>query len=264
MGSSKGRPLNDEILGKEFRNKQGCSFIVVKYEGANSVTIEFAEPYAYTMKSATKEIKNGCIKNLLFPQVYGVGYLGIGYDSKPVQIEGFDKLVDVYAIWVAMLGRCYSEKVQIKSPSYIGCTVSRVWHNYQNLLVWYKDSMRGKQGYEVDKDILVEGNKLYGPDTCCIIPCEINCFFTATKVTGGRYLTGVQFHSRLNKYEACIGGGSAGKKIYLGVYATEREASEVYKEAKRSLLKGLINKWQDNLDNTVCEALLKLTVKEAH
>lgn len=34
---------------------------------------------------------------------------------------------------------------------------------------------------ELDKDIKVKGNKVYGPDTCLYVPRTINTFFGGTK-----------------------------------------------------------------------------------
>ena len=35
--------------------------------------------------------------------------------------------------------------------------------------------------WAVDKDIIVKGNKIYSPDTCCLVPNYINIVFTKKK-----------------------------------------------------------------------------------
>ena len=46
-------------------------------------------------------------------------------------------------------------------------------------------------GWELDKDILVKGNKIYSPDTCCFVPKEVNTVFTKRQSKRGDYPIGV-------------------------------------------------------------------------
>lgn len=39
------------------------------------------------------------------------------------------------------------------------------------------------KGYELDKDILIKGNRIYSPDTCCFVPSFINRLYTSSKNT---------------------------------------------------------------------------------
>ena len=63
-----------------------------------------------------------------------------------------------------MLQRCLRPR---DFPSYIGCTIVPDWYNFQNFAAWYDDNYIN--GYELDKDTKVLGNRSYGPDTCLFI-----------------------------------------------------------------------------------------------
>lgn len=47
-----------------------------------------------------------------------------------------------------------------------------------------------------------------------------------------------------------------GKRYGLGYYSTEIEAFYAYKEAKENYIKELANKWKDQIDIRVYEALM--------
>lgn len=103
-------------------------------------------------------------KNDLYePSVHGVGFIGEGeYKSR--------KNSKMYGVWSSMIGRCYSPVTQSKQPTYIGCTVAKEWHNFQNFAKWYVENHpKGDVRYHLDKDKLVEGNKVYSPQNCCFI-----------------------------------------------------------------------------------------------
>lgn len=74
-----------------------------------------------------------------------------------------------------MFYRCYDKKYQEKQPTYIGCSVSTEFQNFQNFAEWYyKYKYECNYPLELDKDLLYEGNKIYSPSRCCLIPKEIN------------------------------------------------------------------------------------------
>ena len=71
--------------------------------------------------------------------------------------------------------------------SYKGVEVCEEWYNFQNFAEWCETQkflnakdVKGKS-YQLDKDILVKGNKIYSPDTCCFVPPEINSLFINAK-----------------------------------------------------------------------------------
>lgn len=71
-----------------------------------------------------------------------------------------------------MFSRCYSLAYQRRQPTYVGCTVDPAWHKLSDFKVWFDENYR--PGYQLDKDILVPGNKVYGPDTCVFVPQRLN------------------------------------------------------------------------------------------
>ena len=88
-----------------------------------------------------------------------------------------------------MLARCYSAKFQEHCPTYTGCTVAEDWLKFSNFKDWMeKQQWEGKQ---LDKDILFEGNKVYGPDTCVFVSPMVNTFTIDSGAARGKWLIGV-------------------------------------------------------------------------
>jgi len=137
-------------------------FKVLNYINCNSVEIQFLDTGHITTTYAG-QIRSGAVKDKLAPSVYGVGFIGEG-DHKP-SVNGKD--TKTYITWRDMLARCYSTKRQAAHPTYIGCTVVDEWHNFQNFANWFDENHI--DGYALDKDMKVDGNKIYSPDTCKFI-----------------------------------------------------------------------------------------------
>lgn len=110
------------------------------------------------------------LRNRYTPTVYGIGFLGEGkYRSR----------TKVYAVWTSMLRRCYAKELHEKYPTYIGCTVCEEWHNFQKFGEWFDANY--VEGYELDKDIKVKGNKVYSPDTCLFVSPDANKIMARAK-----------------------------------------------------------------------------------
>lgn len=132
---------------------------VVKYESNEKVTIVFVDTnYKCTKKSS--HIRSGQIKDRLKPAIHGVGFIGDGnFKSKESGKE-----TKAYTAWINMIRRCYDEKYQELNPTYLGCSICEDWRNFQNFAEWYQDNYIS--GCDLDKDIMVSGNKIYSPRTC--------------------------------------------------------------------------------------------------
>ena len=75
-----------------------------------------------------------------------------------------------YAKWQSMLSRAYGAS---SSKWYDNVTVSESFKYYHIFKEWYL-SQYLEEGWELDKDLLVKGNKVYCADRCCFLPKEVN------------------------------------------------------------------------------------------
>ena len=133
-----------------------------------------------------------------------------------------------YQKWRSMLRRCYGSD----APAYKGCTVSEGWHRFSTFKKWMES--QSWEGKELDKDILVPGNKVYGEDTCLFVSKKLNNLFHI-RGKGGEYPQGVHLmKSSSTSYIAeCYRDG---KSNYLGSFATVEEASSAYIKYKREYI----------------------------
>lgn len=127
-----------------------------------------------------------------------------------------------YVTWKHMLERSYSSNYQQKRPSYIGCTVTTVWHLFSNFKAWME--VQDWKGKELDKDILCPGNKVYGPDVCVFVDSRVNNFLIDCEASRGEFPIGVSFHKRAGKYIARCNSVVTLKNNHLGYHNTPEEA----------------------------------------
>lgn len=84
-------------------------------------------------------------------------------------------------VWANMHTRCGNHGVDDnpKNKSYAvdESSVCEEWFDYQNFAAWWNTQEYRQDVWCLDKDILVRGNKLYSPETCCFVPPEVNILF---------------------------------------------------------------------------------------
>ena len=190
------------------------------------------------------------------PSVYGVGYLGCNLELK-ASYNG--KKCPIYYAWVRMFERCYSKKFHRINPTYVGCTVSEEFKDYSKWREWYDNYQYKHDGWHLDKDLLIKGNKVYSESTCVFIPREINQVLVKRTASRGKYLIGVTWSKTKKAFVAMV-RKNKGKQEFLGYFKTEIEAHLAYKQAKESYLKELADKYKDLLDPRAYEALYNYTV----
>ena len=160
-------------------------------------------------------------------------------------------------LWYGILDRCYSERELKKHPAYIGCSVSEEWWLLSNFKKWYNEHY--VRGWQIDKDLLVKGNKVYGPDTCCFVPNEINATIVQRRKPKSTTLPQGVYLRKDGLFFAKFQCG--GEKRRLGLYKTKEEAFLAFKEAKEAWVKTLADKYKDQLETKVYEALYKYEVE---
>ena len=163
-----------------------------------------------------------------------------------------------------MLRRCYSTTLKKKCPTYEGCEVSENFKYYEYFYEWcHKQIGFGVDGngnpFQLDKDLLVKGNKVYSETICVFLPNEINSLLTKRTASRGEYLIGVSW-SKTNKAFKAQVSKNKGKSGHLGYFKTEIEAFNAYKTAKESFVKELANKWKSQIDIRAYEALMNYEV----
>ena len=190
------------------------------------------------------------------PSVCGVGYLGCNLELK-TSYNG--KKCPIYYAWVRMFERCYSKKFHRINPTYIGCTVSDEFKDYSKWREWYDNYQYKYDGWHLDKDLLIKGNKVYSENTCVFLPHEINQILVKRTVSRGKYLIGVCW-SKTNKAFVAQVRKNKGKQEYLGFFNTEIEAFNAYKQAKEAFIKEQADKYKDMLDHRAYSALQNYVV----
>lgn len=241
-------------IGQVFKTNGGVDCVVIDYENFTNVTVRFLDEHGFTTKITARNLRYGEVKNLYCPSVLGIGYIGCG---EYPQTEG-GKLTKIYRDWYNMIKRAYCPKLHDFAPTYIGCTVHPDWHNFQVFAKWYSDNPYSDLGYQLDKDILVRGNKVYSPETCCFVPRELNSLFCNSARTRGGYPVGVSYRKNSGKFFVRL--KYFGVEKSLGYYKTPEEASAAYVVAKEAYVKEVALEWKDKIEPRAFEALMNWTV----
>jgi len=183
------------------------------------------------------------MKNFNKPSVCGKGYLSYGeYNTRENK--------DAHSRWSSILKRCYSEIIHNKQPNYIECEICVEWLNFQNFAKWFYQNYRDR--FQLDKDILFKGNKIYGPNTCCFVPREINVLLTLRNNYRGEYPIGVSY--KRGRFISIVNINT--KQIHIGVFDNIIDAFNAYKKEKENHIKQIANKYKSQITTECYNALI--------
>jgi len=174
-----------------------------------------------------------------------------------VWVDGKD--IREYKLWTSMLQRCFDEKYKQNQPTYKDVTCSKDWFSMTKFIEDVSQMKGfGLEGWQLDKDIIQKGNKLYSKDTCCFVPLEVNILLTKRDKSRGEYPIGVCFDKTMGKFMAKL--RINGKRKFLGRFTTPEEAFQVYKLAKEAHIKVVAQKWKHLIEERVFQALMTYEV----
>lgn len=211
--------------------------------------VEFSD--GYQKKVHRRGIKDRKIKNPNMPSVFGVGILGDGI-YKP-SLNGVK--TKEYAPWSYMLDRCFSSS-DSRDVSYKDKSISEDWIYFQKFAAWCQGQCGfGLKGWQLDKDLLVHGNKIYSEETCVFLPRSINGALSG--LTAGDN-TGYYHNQKTECYSVsywCPVKGVRGTKTFKIVDL----ALEFYNENKFNKLKYEYSKFRGVLDSRASDRLEAIT-----
>ena len=163
---------------------------------------------------------------------------GIGINDVPSESHANGIKTKAYAVWTAMIQRCYGENRRKCNNSYIGCSVCDEWLKFSSFKKFYDRFY--VDGYQLDKDILLKGNKIYTPRLCRFVPAIINNLLTVDKMPHAKTPRGVRYDSNKGTFSVRLYGQGT-KKFISRTFHNADEAFVHYKQSKEEYIKYIAN-----------------------
>ena len=192
-------------------------------------------------------------------KLYGIG---LNDFEGNVYIEG--KQIREYSLWKSVLQRCYCQKYQERKPTYKGCEVETFllsftnFYNFVRSLKGFGEVDEKGKPFQMDKDLLVKGNKTYSVESICFVPQEINAFLVNRKKLRGDLPIGVCYNNVTGEFQCQLSRN--GRIQTLGYFSRKEDAFHTYKIYKQHYAKVLAQKWKDKIDHRVYDALMNFKV----
>ena len=240
---------SDKLVGTVYNSDKFGDYEIIYYGSVEDVLIRFHNT-GYVTKSGMQRIRAGGVIDKTLPNVYGVGYSG---ECDMVDIRKNRS----YVVWNSMLKRCYSNRKYVISFKYVGKTVSDYFLNYSNFHEWYINQKGHDLGWELDKDLIISGNSEYSPESCVLVPKEINNVIVKD-LSGVSEYYGV--HLVRDKFRVCV--QYMRKNYHLSFHDNLEEASETYIFYKQKLIHEVAEKWKGVVSDRCYNALINYNVIE--
>lgn len=249
--------LRNKRIGETRKSNENLTMTIIEYRNAKDMDVLFENGYIAKHVQYDK-FKHGKVRNLIYPTVYGVGFVGVGNHN--AFYNGKHTLA--YNKWISMLSRIYDETYLKKYPTYTECSVCESWHNFQNFAEWFDNNYYVVENeiMTLDKDLLSnKNNKIYSPNTCCFLPQNINNLLVKSDGIRGKYPLGVSYDKDRKKYTSHV--TKKNKRVFLGRYNTPEEAFYVYKREKEKYVKEVADQYKDTIPSHVYNALYAYEVE---
>ena len=147
-----------------------------------------------------------------------------------------------------MIERCYDPYRINKDIAYKDVYVCDEWLNFQNFAEWYLSQPNCNFDFDLDKDLLGSGSKIYSPSTCTLLPPAINALITTSTERLSFSKTKCGRHYRVG----LVDEEGKQKKITL---KTKDEVIAAHSKAKQLKKELLLTIWGDKLTDKAYKAL---------
>lgn len=176
--------------------------------------------------------------------MFGIGYLGC---------SDADTKGEIYRKWANMMQRCYSEATHKIKPYYRDSRAHEEWWNFSNFREWYRENIIEGRKFDLDKDILVQGNNIYGSDTCSLVTHYANTIFQHRGIE-----TNIVKSNIKGKFDASV--SILGKTKEVGSFDTYEEAEKQLLLFRKETITKYANKNRNKVPYKVYEAMIKWEV----
>ena len=190
--------------------------------------------------------------------VHGIGLNDADYMTTPT-VNGAILWDPSYSAWAGMMQRAYDQKYHEKHPTYVGVTVCKEWHLFSAFRTWWLANYR--DGFSLDKDLLVAGNREYGPEACVYVPQWLNTFTIDCGAVRGEFPIGVSLHET-GRYRSRCRNPITGKRHSLGLFDTPEEALDAWLNCKLELAEQL-KPAMDAIDSRIHNNVLTIVIVNA-
>jgi hypothetical protein len=165
-----------------------------------------------------------------------------------------------YRKWAGIIERCYKPNRGKRYPAYVGCSICDEWKYFSCFRRWFeKNSI---PGYDLDKDILKQGNRVYCPEYCCFVPREINLLISGLNIKRKDNLPVGVCYSGSKKNPYVVRLKCQKRTIHVGLFKTAEDASAEYKKIKKGEIIRVANEYfkDGKISERVYNALLSFEV----
>ncbi len=220
-------PLNKYQYGAVLKNYEECG--------------DDSEEYIIGIINSVDYRPDGWNPGYMRKSMFGIGYLG----CSDVDVQS-----TIYRKWANMMQRCYSEVTHRIKPYYKDCRVCEEWWNFSNFREWYRENAIEGRKFDLDKDILIQGNNIYSPRTCSLVTHYANTIFQRRGIE-----TNITQNSSTGMYDAVM--TILGKMRKVGTFGTREDAEKGVSTYRKELINNFARKNRNKVPYKVCEAMLR-------
>lgn len=234
-------------VGDRVSTKYGEVVEVLMVESDKAITVQFLEAHKWITVCTVQDLCEGTVANPYTKTVHGVGWLGVD----PYGVEWERCSADYsHRVWRGMLSRCYSK--EHPDDNYSDVIVDMEWRDYSVFKKWYDYEMSNFVWWtgpvEIDKDILTP-LRIYGPETSCLVPPEINVLIRRNRKRTDGVLPGVFQYG--DYYKVHQGFSCSKVKFY-----SEEDAHMAYLDSKIRNIREKAREFRTRIKPEIYNALM--------